>query len=180
MKCFFILPAETIYDAQNRVMGHRSTPASREELKKLKAVAPRLKELGVEKIVCSDLDGQSGFYLARNVGVPCEEWRVLRRFNFGKHHGQHREKEQKVLLEYQERWKQNPNIPYFGGDSWTSFKNRLAASKDRLKKNGQTYAVVAPPFVIEHLTGIAGKFERGHVYLWEDCANTPKHHSTTT
>jgi broad specificity phosphatase PhoE len=167
VKCFFVLPAETIYEQQDRVMGHRATPAPRDKLKKFKEIAPRLKELGVEKVVCSDLDGQSGFYLARNVGVPCEEWRVLRRLNFGKHHGQHREKEQKILSEYRERWKQNPNIPYFGGDSWTSFKNRLAASKDRLKKNGAVYAVVADPFVIEQLTGIAGKFERGRVYLWE-------------
>jgi len=167
MKVYFTLPAETIYDQEGRVMGHRATPASREKLKKLKEIAPRLKELGVEKVVCSDLDGQSGFFLARNVGVQCDEWKSLRRFNFAKHHGQHGEKEEKIFAEYQERWKQNPNIPYFGGDSWTSFKNRLAASKDKLKRNGSVYAVIAPPFVIEHLTGIAGKFERGRVYLWE-------------
>lgn len=166
MKVLFITPAETIYDQEKRVMGHRATPASREKLKKLRELAPRLKELGAQKVICSDLDGQSGFFLARNLGVDCEEWRSLRRFNVGKHHGQHIAKEQKILSEYQERWKTNPNIPYFGGDSWTSFKNRLAASKDKLKRNGQVYAVVAPAFVIEHLTGIAGKFESGHVYQW--------------
>ena len=168
MKVLFVLPAKSIYDQQNRVMGHRSTPAPREQLKKLKEVAPRLKELGAEKVVCSDLDGQSGFLIARTVGIPCEEWRSLRRFNVGKHHGQRREKEEKILAEYQERWKTNPNIPYFGGDSLTSFKNRLAASKEKLKKNGAVYVVVAPPLVIEHLTGIAGKFEEGHVYQWGD------------
>jgi len=167
MKVLFTLPAETIYDQENRVMGHRATPAPRDKLKKLKEVAPRLKELGVEKVVCSDLDGQSGFFLARNLGVPCEEWRVLRRLNVGKHHGQRVEKEQKILNEYRERWKTNPNIPYFGGDSWTSFRNRLAASRDRLKKNSCTYAVVADSFVIEQLTGVSGKFERGHIYQWE-------------
>lgn len=166
MKVFFVVPPETVYDAQNRVMGHHATPFLREKLKTLKEIVPRLKELGTQKVVCSDLDGQAGFYLARQLGVTCEDWKSLRRFNFGKHHGQHEQKENEVFSEYRERWKQNPNIPYFGGDSWTSFKNRLAASKDKLKRNGAVYAVVAPPFVIEHLTGIAGKFERGHVYQW--------------
>jgi broad specificity phosphatase PhoE len=169
VKVLFTLPAKTIYDAQSRVMGHRSTPASREELRKLKDLAPRLKELGAEKVVCSDLDGQSGFLLARTLGVQCEEWKPLRRFNVGKHHGQRREKEEKILAEYQERWKTNPNIPYFGGDSWTSFKNRLASAKDRLKKNGVVYAVVAPPMVIEQLTGARQQaFEEGHIYAWEE------------
>jgi len=179
MRVYFVLPAETIYDAQSRIMGHRSTPAPREQLKKLREIAPRLKELGVEKVICSDLDGQSGFFLARNVGVPCEEWKSLRRFNVGKHHGQHAEKEQRVLKEYHERWKTNPNIPYFGGDSWTSFKNRLAASKDKLKRNGAVYAVVAERFVIEQMTGLAGKLERGRVYLWEDSGSIPKPPTTT-
>jgi len=168
MKVLFVLPAESIYDQQNRVMGWKQTPAPRDKLKKLRDVAPRLKELGVQKVVCADLDGQSGFFLARNVGVPCEEWRSLRRFNWGKWHGQGTTKAEKLFSEMQERWKENPNIPILSGDSLTSFKNRMAASKEKLKKNGQVYAVVAPAFVIEQITGAAGKFERGRVYLWGD------------
>jgi broad specificity phosphatase PhoE len=166
MKVLFVLPAESIYDQQQRVMGWRQTPAPREKLKKLKELTPRLKELGAQKVVCSDLDGQSGFFLARNLGVPCEEWKSLRRFNFANAHGQSKDKAEKLLSDMRERWKANPDIPIPGGDSLTSFKNRLAASKDKLKRNGATYVVVAAPFEIENLTGVATKFERGRIYEW--------------
>lgn len=167
MKVLFVLPAESIYDQQQRVMGWKSTPAPREKLKKLKDLAPRLKELGAEKVVCSDLDGQSGFFLARNLGVPCEEWKSLRRFNYARAHGQNKDKAKKLLADMEERWKANPDIPIPGGDSLTSFKNRLAASKDKLKRNGQTYVVVADDFVVRTLTGAKQEFQRERVYLWE-------------
>jgi len=161
-----VIPAESIYEQQGRVMGWKSTPAPKDKLRELKGLVPRLKELGAQKVVCSDLDGQSGFFLARNLQVPCEEWRSIRRFNFGKWHGQKKERADGLLAEMKTKWEKNPDIPMGSGDSWTSFKNRLAASASRLRKNGATYVVVLSPFEIENLTGIKANFERGHVYQW--------------
>jgi len=167
MKVLFVLPAESIYDQQGRVMAWKSTPAPKDKLRQLKDLVPRLKELGAEKVVCSDLDGQSGFFLARNLQVPCEEWKSLRRFNYGKWHGQKKDKAQTLLTEMKVKWEKNPDIPIQSGDSWTSFKNRLAASAGKLKKNGATYVAVVSPFEIETLTGVKSNFERGRIYAWD-------------
>lgn len=166
MKILFVLPAETIYDQQGRVMGWKHTPAPREKLKQLKALVPRLKELGAERVICSDLDGQSGWMIARNLGLKCDEWQSLRRLNWGKHHGLPKEKANKEWTQLQEKWKANPDIPIHNGDSLTSFRNRIAATRERLKKQNGTTVVVAGPLEIQRLIGAEATLERNRVYEW--------------
>lgn len=166
MKVLFVLPAETIYEQQGRVMGWRHTPTPREKLKQLKALAPRLKELGAERVICSDLDNQSGWTIARTLGLRCEEWQILRRFNWGKHHGQTKTKAEKEWEILQERWKANPDVPVHNGDSLTSFRKRLEATKERFKKQQGTAVVLMTPFEIENLLGLKANLERGRVYEW--------------
>ena len=173
MKVLFILPAQTILDGQNRVMGWRQTPALREKLKELKGIVPRLKELGVEKVISSDLDGQSGWMVARNLGLKCEEWHSLRRFNYGKLHGVAQEKAEEQWKQLEEKWKANPDIPIHSGDSWTSFKNRMEATKERLGKAKGTAVVVLGPFELQQLTGAKMPLERNHVYEWTVNGNRP-------
>lgn len=163
----FVLPAETIYDQQNRVMGWKHTPAPREKLKQLKAITPRLKELGAKQVVCSDLDGQSGWAIARTLGLKCDEWHSLRRLNWGKHHGQSKAKADKEWEQLQEKWKGNPDIPIHNGDSLTSFRNRIAATRERLRKQNGTTVVVAGPFEIQKLIGTEAKLERNRIYAWD-------------
>lgn len=166
MKILFVLPAETIYDQQGRVMGWKHTPAPREKLKQLKTLVPRLKELGAERVICSDLDGQSGWMIARNLGLKCDEWQSLRRLNWGKHHGLSKEKADKEWMQLQEKWKANPDIPIHNGDSLTSFRNRIAATRERLKKQSGTTVVVAGPLEIQRLVGAEATLERNRVYEW--------------
>src|SRR5258705_3935025 len=122
-----MLPAANIMDLAERCAGHRHTPCSREELRKLQALTPRLAELGCSKIVCSDLDAQSGDALARRLNVPVEEWPSLRRFNVGKHHGRYTAD----VVTTPERIAA-PDVPIKGGDSRTSFEKRIAASREKL------------------------------------------------
>jgi len=169
VKILFVLPAETIYDQQQRVMAWKHTPAARVKLKELKALVPRLKELGAEKVVCSDLDGQSGWMIARNLGLKCDEWHSLRRFNWGKFHGLAKQKADAELEKFKEKWEKNPDIPVHSGDSLKSFTNRLAATKERLKKlNGTPTVVVIGPYELQQITGAKIEFERNHVYEWSN------------
>jgi hypothetical protein len=152
------LPAANIMEVAERVSGHRHTPCSREELKKLQALAPRLKELGCTRIVCSDLDAQSGDALARRLNVPYEEWESLRRYNVGKHHGRYSADVDGV----RERIAA-PDVPIKSGDSRTSFAKRIAASYERLRTLPRTTLLIADEEVLERLTG-AGGAVRYHVY----------------
>jgi broad specificity phosphatase PhoE len=166
VKVLFVLPAETIYDQQGRVMGWKQTPSPRAKLKQLKTLVPRLKELGAERVICSDLDGQSGWMIARTMGLRCEEWQTARRFNWGKHHGIPKNKAEKEWETLQEKWKANPDIPVHSGDSLSSFRKRIEAMKERFKKQSGTVVVVMAPFEIQNLTGVKANLERGRVYEW--------------
>src|SRR6266568_4061636 len=132
MTCYLVLPAANIYDKQQRVAAHKHTPASREELKRLQQLTPRLRELGVERIVCSDLDGQSGETLGRRLNVPVEEWECLRRRNWGKLHGVPRQRALEVLAAISEL-----TVPVKGGDSHISFSKRILAARNRLAQAQQ-------------------------------------------
>ena len=165
-KVLFVLPAETIYEQQGRVMGWKFTPAPPHKIKELKALIPRLKELGANRVICSDLDGQSGWAIARNMGLRCEEWKILRRFNFGKHHGNKKTEADKLMAEMEEWWKANPNIPVHQGDSLTSFKRRLDEIKSRLKKQNGITVLVMGPYEIQKLTGAKAELQHGRVYEW--------------
>jgi broad specificity phosphatase PhoE len=135
----FVLPAASIYEVQGRVTGWRHTPASRDALKALKALAPRLTELGVTKVVASDLDEQSAKALSNKLGVPCELWYSLRRWNWGKHHGAKADKAMALLTKLD-----RPEVPIQGGDSRASFDSRMAASRERLAKADRVLVVAAP------------------------------------
>lgn len=163
MRILFVLPAATIYDRQGRVMGWRATPCSRESLRELKALVPRLQELGPTKVIGSDLDHDSVWLLSRKLRVPYEEWHSLRRLNAGKLHGAPLSTFEEVLSTLP---KDKPDVPIKGGDSLTSFQKRVAASKERLRKLDGTTVVVAGEREICAMLGTSAKLERGRVYEW--------------
>ena len=166
MSVLFVLPAETIYDRQHRVMGWKATPSPRESLKQLKGIIPRLRELGAAAVVYSDFDVDSGYLLAKRLGVPFEEWMCLRRLNVGKHHGASASQFAKLEQEMSRIWTEKPDIPIKGGDSLTSFKKRVSALGDKLESLQTTTLVVADERIIKALTGATGPLERGRVYEW--------------
>ena len=145
------LPAANIMDKSLRVAAHRHTPCSREELKRLQELVPRLRELGCTAIVCSDLDAQSADALARRLNVPVEEWESLRRFNWGKLHGTHTERADAVRDRISDR-----TVPVKSGDSWASFDKRCAASRAKLATAQQKTLVMADEEVLEKLIGAGG------------------------
>jgi len=144
----FMLPAPNIHEARGRVAGHKFTPTSRESLKSLKPLVPRLKELGVEAVICADLDGASGEYLGRRLNVPVEEWESLRRWNWGKLHGVDTHEAEKVLVSLE-----RPEIPVKGGDSRASFNKRMGASRERLAVARRQVLVIAQRAVLGALLG---------------------------
>ena len=155
------LPAANIMDLAERYAGHRHTPCSREELRKLQALAPRLAELGCTRIVCSDLDAQSGDALARRLNVPVIEWESLRRFNAGKHHGRYT-----ADVDATRERIAAPDVPIKGGDSRISFDKRIAAAHQRLLAEPLTTLVIADEEVLAKLTGAEGAI-RYHIYQVE-------------
>jgi broad specificity phosphatase PhoE len=152
------LPAANIMDKQSRVAAHRHTPCSREELKRLQELVPRLRELKITKIICSDLDGQSAEALSRRLNVPVEEWEALRRWNWGKFHGQDVAAADAVRDRIADR-----TAPVKGGDSRASFEKRSGAAAERLRKLGGSYLLIADEEVLEKLIGTGGAI-RYHVY----------------
>lgn len=160
MKVLLVCPAATIYDAQNRVMGWKHTPCSRAAMKELKALVPRLQELGPVKVVGSDLDHDSVWLLSRKLRIPYEEWTSLRRLNAGKLHGSD-------TAEFEKVWSaiERPEVPVKGGDSPISYRNRLAASRAKLAKLEGPVVLVVPLREMSELTGTAS-VKPGRVYEW--------------
>jgi broad specificity phosphatase PhoE len=135
----FTLPAATIYDLSGRVSGWREPTTPRAELQKLDALIPRLRELGITRIVGSDFAEKSVKRLARQLEVPFELWESLRRFNAGKLHGTDSRKFEKLYDSVQS----TPIVPVKGGDSRASYEKRMAAARDHLRKLPSTTLVVA-------------------------------------
>jgi broad specificity phosphatase PhoE len=163
----FVLPARTYMEQQERVMGWRQVNADRAALRELKALVPRLRELGAKKVVVSDLDGQSGWLLGRRLNVPVEEWNSLRRFNVGKHHGEDGSQFAKLEAELETKWKSNPDIPVKGGDSLKSFNKRMAASRDKLKALDGAVVVADRRTIAALIAAPDAKLEHGRVYAWQ-------------
>jgi len=164
----FVLPAATIYDKQDRVMGWKSTPPSRDAMRELKHLVPRLRELGTTKIIACDLLSDSGKLLARRLNVPYEEWSSLRRFNVGRHHGAPASKFNELYQKMSSIWTEKPDVPVKGGDSLTSFNKRMSASADKLSKsaNDDIVVVVADPKVVQTLAKTNATLERNRVYQY--------------
>lgn len=168
MKVLFVLPATTVYEKQNRVIGWRETPVGREELKTLRELVPRLRELGATAIIASDLDDKSAYLLSNRLKVPIETWTSMRRLNVGKLHGQAQSHFAKIYTEMEKRWESNPDIPLPSGDSLSSYKKRMSASLERLKKASGVCVVMAGAREIGAMTGLAtDSLERGKVYEWQ-------------
>jgi len=99
--------------------------ASRQEIKALKSLIPRLKELGVKLVVGVPKD-PAATWLASKLHVPLEQWNALKPFNWGK-------AKERVIPE-------NPIVPVPGGDSRASFKKRLDATVEKLgRANGAVF-----------------------------------------
>jgi broad specificity phosphatase PhoE len=162
----FVLPAATIYDRQGRVTGWRATPSSREAMRELKALVPRLKELGPVKVVGSDFDHESVWLLGRKLGVPYAEWVALRRLNVGKLHGTETSKFEKLYQNIQAKWKDKPDVAICNsGDSWTSYTRRIANAKGLLASLEGTVVCVAGAREIGQLIGKDNlKLEHGRVH----------------
>jgi broad specificity phosphatase PhoE len=163
----FVLPAETVYDKQDRVMGWKATPPSRDSIRALKAIVPRLRELNVTRIVSSDLDLDSAKLLARRLNVPYEEWQSLRRLNVGRWHGTNTSKFSELHNSMQSIWNEKPDVPIKGGDSHTSYHKRIAATREKLSKVNGTVIVVAGEREVSHITGQFATLQHNRVYAWE-------------
>lgn len=161
MKIYFILPAESIYESQGRVAAHRHTPLSHESLRALRDLIPRLRELGIHKVVASDLDEQSAALLGRRLNAPVDLWQSLRRFNWGKLHGTKASKAREVYDSVQGQ------VPVKGGDSRASFSKRIAAARARLIDAKQPLAVMADAQVIAQLIGANAALEHSRIYEWD-------------
>ncbi len=155
---YLLLPAQSIYDVQHRVMGHRHTPANRESLRQLKGLAPRLRELGITRVIASDLDEQSARAVSNKLQVPCELWESLRRWNWGKLHGLRAEKAVRIMASLS-----NPDVPVRGGDSLKSYQKRLAATRDKLKQESRVL-VMAAERELSELLGTAVHLEHNRIY----------------
>ncbi len=94
--------------------------ASRQQVKSLRAIVPRLRELGVKLVVGVPRDPAAA-WLAAKLHVPLEQWHALKPFNWGK-------AGKRVLPE-------NPIVPVPGGDSRASFKKRLDATNEKLDRS---------------------------------------------
>ena len=162
MKMYFVLPATSIYESQERVSGHRHTPLSRESLRALRDLVPRLRDLGIHKVISSDLDEQSAALLGRRLNVPVDLWPALRRFNWGKLHGTKACKAQEVYDSVQ-----SPEVPVKGGDSRMSWEKRLAAARVRLLNLRDTAVIVADAQVIAQLIGARAALEHNHIYEFD-------------
>ncbi len=93
--------------------------ASRQEIKSLRTLVPRLRELGVKLVVGVPRDPAAA-WLAAKLHVPLEQWNALKPFNWGK-------AKDHVIPE-------NPIVPVPGGDSRASFKKRLNATNEKLDR----------------------------------------------
>jgi hypothetical protein len=91
--------------------------ASRQEIKTLRALIPRLKELGV-KLVVGVPEDPAATWLAAKLHVPLEQWNALKPFHWGK-------SKERIIPE-------NPIVPVPGGDSRASFQKRLDATREKL------------------------------------------------
>lgn len=100
--------------------------ASRQQIKSLKVIVPRLRELGVKLVVGVPKD-PAATWLASKLHVPLEHWHALKPFNWGKARDH-------VLPE-------NPIVPVPGGDSRASFKKRLDATTEKLGRNADAVFV---------------------------------------
>ena len=180
MKVYFVLPAQTIYEQQGRVAGHRHTPASRDSLRELRDLVPRLRELGATKVISSDLDEQSAALLGRRLNVPVELWQSLRRFNVGKHHGMKSSKFEDLYRTVHEEWKEHPEIPMQGGDSKLSYDKRIAATRERLLRLTAPAVLMAGAQEICALIGANSPLEHNHIYEWEAELPAPFIHSYDT
>lgn len=161
-KIYFVLPATSIYESQERVSAHRHTPLSRESLKALRDLVPRLRELNVKKVIASDLDEQSASLLGRRLNAPVELWQPLRRFNWGKLHGTKACKARDVYESIQA-----PEVPVKGGDSKASFHKRLSAARARLLALAAPSVVMADAQVIAQLIGANATLQHNHIYEFD-------------
>src|SRR5262249_9789092 len=142
------------------------TPPSRDAIRELRTLVPRLRELGVAKVIACDLLSDSGKLLARRLNVPYEEWSSLRRFNVGKHHGRPVSLWKDIEASLVTVWDDKPDVPVKGGDSRTSFNKRMSSARERLASTRQNTLVVADPRVVQAITGSSAPLERNRVYQY--------------
>lgn len=91
--------------------------ASRQQVKSLKVLIPRLRELGIRMVVAVPRDPAAA-WLAAKLHVPLEQWTALKPFNWGK------ARDRKLP--------DNPIVPVPGGDSQASYAKRVRASREKL------------------------------------------------
>ncbi len=165
----FTLPAPTVFDeSPQRIVGWQSVGIPKLVAHELTTLTPQLRDLDIHLILSSDLDEQSARVLARSLYCPNKLWWQLRRFNWGKLHGQRARKAIKVWSDMQQKWTTNPDAPVPGGDSLTSYEKRMSAARARLSKlSGHVTLVIARPQEIRALTQQPGQFSLHHLYQWE-------------
>lgn len=143
MITIYLFPTgENLYTAKGREQGHRFVTLTRAGLKQVKTQARRLRERGVQKVFCSDLHGQSGHAVGRELRVPVMEERSFRHFNVGRLAGKSRDIVETVIEDVAKKWDANPTIPISGGDSWTSYGQRIQRGLQSLRRSKLTSVVL--------------------------------------
>ena len=143
MITIYLFPTgENLYTAKNREQGHRYVTMTRAGLKTVKTLARRLRERGVQKVFCSDLHGQSGAAVGRELRVQVMPERTFRHFNVGRLAGKPRDVVESVIEDVAEKWSENPTIPISGGDSWTSYSQRISRGLQGLYRSKLTSVVL--------------------------------------
>jgi broad specificity phosphatase PhoE len=164
---YLMLPAPNIYDRAARACSWKHTPTARTALKELKPLLPRLRELGILKVVSSDLDSDTRDYLTNKLRVTGEEWSCLRRRNAGKLHGQPLDKLDNIWDNLDK-----PDVPIKGGDSHTSYQKRIAAARARINGAANGTLLVAGARELNAILGTNAPLEPYRVYEYGQSAQT--------
>lgn len=128
MTIYLFPTGENLYTVKGREQGHRHVILTRAGLKSVKAMARLLRERDIQKVFCSDLQGQSGHAVGRELRVPVVAERGLRHFNVGRLAGKTRDVVEAVIQDLVKKWEDDPTIPITGGDSWISYSHRIENS----------------------------------------------------
>jgi len=125
MVLYLVPTPENKLDLKGRETGWHRVPLDRNSKKAFRERLKQLSDKGVQYVLGSDLDTEAVNVAANELHVPPRTEFKLRRFNLGRHHAAPADTVQTVLGTVLEQWKDNPDIPLRGGDSFTSYEKRF-------------------------------------------------------
>lgn len=129
-------------EAKGRIPGWRFVPLEAKQKKELHEMCASLKDKGVTCVHFSDLDSAAGQIVASELSVPFREDFALRRVNVGWHHGNKADHVERVFETVIGKWKDKPEVPIRGGDSWASIQKRIFKSIEKLLAKDEVIALL--------------------------------------